>query len=905
MSVSVDASQVLRTVDDRMFGVNTTIWDNMFKDAGTLALVQAADMRTLRFPGGSLSDTYDWTTNKSYQSGTRTLNTWSWTNSFDDFAKVALALKAQVFITVNYGSGTAQLAADWVKYSNVTKGCNFKYWEIGNECYGSWEEDIHTAKWDPVTYAMEAKAYITAMKAVDPTIKIGVVVQAGEDNLDTKSPVHNVTNPRTGVAHHGWTAVVLATLKSLGVTPDYVIYHRYPLAPGSETDAKLLSGVSISNTTWADDAADLRRQVNDYLGSAGANVELLVTENNDVYSDPGKQSTSLVNGLFYADSFGQLLQTEIKAFVWWALHNGSPKDQTTGKQTGNFSSSLFGWRTYGDYGMLTVSGDVNSKANDPHPTYYAMKLLSHFVRAGDSVVKATSNNALLSVYAARRSTDGALTLLVINKSPTDTFSVDCSITGYAGSIRGGTTYSYGQAQDEAARTGGGSADIMVLSSLPGVPVAPSSIGLPTVSSTSGSGLQHALSLNVSEVSVPLLALMFMEFAPYSMTVLVIDPSLTATPSALYGCASGATSVSLSWPKPKAGSSAITYKLERATDSGFTANLTARTLGEATTYVDVGLTSATTYFYRVSGVNGAGTSAPSPVLQVKTLAAATGATRLANIATRAFCATGNNVTIGGFVVSGSGKKRVLVRAVGPSLTSQGLAASEVLADPTIEVHDALRGNAIIATNDNWSVSENPAEITAVGRAIGAADLLASDTKSAAMLATLDPGVYSFIAKGKGDGAGIVLLEIYDADATSGGATFTNIASRANCDTGNGVTIGGFVVSGAAPKRVLMRAVGPTLVAQGLASTAVLQDPTIELHDALHGNAIVAINDNLGDNANASEIRTTSARIGATALATDDSTSAALLVTLPPGVYSFVVRGKNDTTGITLVEVYDAD
>jgi hypothetical protein len=255
--VSVNATDVVRVVDDRLFGLNTAVWDDAFNNAETLPLLKAIDIRTLRFPGGSTSDTYDWQTNKSYVAGTRTLNTWAWATSFDDFARTAMALNAKVFITANYGSGTAQQAADWVAYSNVTKKYGFKYWEIGNENYGSWEEDVHPTKNDPVTYATEVKDYMTRMKAVDPTIKVGVVLIDGEDSYAVASRPGAI-NSRTGASHKGWTPVMLAKLKELGVTPDFAIFHRYPWGPGNESDANLLGGKSQSGTTWADDAAGLR-----------------------------------------------------------------------------------------------------------------------------------------------------------------------------------------------------------------------------------------------------------------------------------------------------------------------------------------------------------------------------------------------------------------------------------------------------------------------------------------------------------------------------------------------------------------------------------------------------------------------------------------------------------------------
>ena len=149
---------------------------------------------------------------------------------------------------------------------------------------------------------------------------------------------------------------------------------------------------------------------------------------------------------------------------------------------------------------------------------------------------------------------------------------------------------------------------------------------------------------------------------------------------------------------------------------------------------------------------------------------------------------------------------------------------------------------------------------------------------------------------------MLLEVYDADATESVAEFVNIATRAYSTAGNGVTIGGFVVSGSAAKQVLIRAVGPTLMTQGLAASEVLANPVIELY---RGAPVIATNDNWISNDNALAMEETAARIGAAPFSSSDATSAALLLKLPPGVYSFIARGKADTAGIVLVEVYDAD
>ena len=430
--ITVDSTKTLRTVDARLFALNTAVWDSEVNTDATRTLLGAAGIRALRFPGGSTSDTYHWQTNKSDG------NSFAWATSFDDFAKVAVPLGAQVFITINYGSGSVQEAADWVTYSNVTKAYGFKYWEIGNECYGSWENDTHSAKWDPYTYALQVRDYAAAMKLVDPTIKIGVVVVTGEDAY-TNNRDHPATNPRTGLVHSGWTPVLLATLKSLGVTPDFVIYHRYEQGPGQESDAALLQAAA----TWKNDAANLRQQITDYMGAAGAGIELVCTENNSVYSDPGKQSTSLVNGLYLADSTGQILQTELNALVWWDLRNGRLTNN-------NNSASLYGWREYGDYGIMSDQGGL-------YPTYYVHKLLSHFAHGGEQIVAASSNNNLVSVYGALGS-DGTLALLLINKDPGADSNAQIDITGFTPGPNA-IVYSYGIPQDKATRTGSGSPDV--------------------------------------------------------------------------------------------------------------------------------------------------------------------------------------------------------------------------------------------------------------------------------------------------------------------------------------------------------------------------------------------------------------------------------------------------------------
>ena len=439
--LTADASQTIRKADARWFGVNTAIWDGYFDTPATSNALQEAGCLTLRFPGGSASDEYHWATGRSLT------NTWSWATSFGNFKSIATNGNFQAIITVNYGSGSALEAAAWVKSANLTNHCNFKYWEVGNECYGTWETDTNIVAHDPYTYAIRAASYIALMKTADPTIKVGVVAVPGEDSY-VNNGNHPVVNPRTGTIHSGWTPVMLATLKSLGVTPDFLIHHVYPQytssypSTGTDSDALLLQ----TGAGWAIDAADLRQQLTDYLGAAGTNTELICTENNSDSGAAGRQLTSIVNGLYLADTLSQLMKTEFNGYAWWDLRNGQANN-------GSFDSTLYGWRTYGDEGIINANGDPGM---DRYPIFYGFKMMKSYVRPGDTILNAGSDYLLLSAYAARKA-NGTLALLVINKDAVASFNAQISLANFAPQSTA-TVRTYGIAQDEATRTNGPTAD---------------------------------------------------------------------------------------------------------------------------------------------------------------------------------------------------------------------------------------------------------------------------------------------------------------------------------------------------------------------------------------------------------------------------------------------------------------
>jgi hypothetical protein len=254
-------------------------------------------------------------------------------------------------------------------------------------------------------------------------------------------------------------------------------------------------------------------------------------------------------------------------------------------------------------------------------------------------------------------------------------------------------------------------------------------------------------------------------------------------------------------------------------------------------------------------------------------------KLQNISTRLNVLTGENVLIGGFIITGDDPKQVIVRAIGPSLAIAGLTG--VLADPILELHEA---DGTVVTNDNWKDTQQ-AEIEATG-------LQPSDDLESAIVGTLTPGLYTAIVSGKDGGTGVGLVEVYDLDQMLG-PILANISTRGFVDSGDNVMIGGFIVgpTDTGLGDVLVRAIGPSLGDFGIANP--LLDPVLELHDS--NGAVLTTNDNWKD--------TQETEIEATGLAPGNDSESAILQTLAPGAYTAIVRGVDDTTGVGLVEVYN--
>jgi len=274
------------------------------------------------------------------------------------------------------------------------------------------------------------------------------------------------------------------------------------------------------------------------------------------------------------------------------------------------------------------------------------------------------------------------------------------------------------------------------------------------------------------------------------------------------------------------------------------------------------------------------------------------TILGNISTRAFVQTGDNVMIGGFIVEGAQPKRVIIRAIGPELTRYGV--PNPLFNPTLELHDGTE--ALIASNDNWQHTIIGGIITANQvRDIRSSGHAPTDGRESAIIADLPLGHYTAIVRGVDNMTGVALAEVYDI---SGNAisTLGNISTRSFVQTGDNVMIGGFMVQGTEPKKVILRAIGPELTQHGVPN--VLVDPTLELHDST--GALIASNDSWLDTIIGGIITGDQVRdIRNSGHAPTDSRESAIIADLPGGNYTAIVRGVNNTTGVALVEVYDLD
>ena len=272
----------------------------------------------------------------------------------------------------------------------------------------------------------------------------------------------------------------------------------------------------------------------------------------------------------------------------------------------------------------------------------------------------------------------------------------------------------------------------------------------------------------------------------------------------------------------------------------------------------------------SGVSGALAFQPRPA------PLPAGPKSFANLSTRVRTELGNDVAIGGFIINGNAPKTVIIRALGPSVPVTGN-----LADPTLELHDGT--GKLIASNDNWSSNRDN---------IMWSGLAPKDDHEAAIVTTLSPGSYTAIVRGVSNTSGVALVEIFDLSGVTDSKLAT-ISTRGKVETGDDVMIGGFVIGGDQPTRVIIRAIGPSLSGAGIQDA--LQDPVLQL---FNGNGAMIFENDDWRSAQQDQIN-------ASGMAPGDDRESAIIATLAPGSYTAIVRGKNDTIGVALVEIYNLE
>ena len=232
-------------------------------------------------------------------------------------------------------------------------------------------------------------------------------------------------------------------------------------------------------------------------------------------------------------------------------------------------------------------------------------------------------------------------------------------------------------------------------------------------------------------------------------------------------------------------------------------------------------------------------------------------------------------IGGFIISGSANKSIVIRALGPSLADRGVPT--VLADPMLQLYDST--GKMIATNDNWT--SLPPKVVPNG-------LEPPNPAESVIARSLPPGSYTAVLQGANNSAGNALCELFDLEPEN--SSVLNISTRGQVGSGDDVMIGGFIVGGTEPSKVIVRAIGPSLSAAGVAGA--LADPILELHNS--DGSLIFQNDNWRSDQEEQIIAST--------VPPTDNKESAIIATLNPGAYTAVVRGADDSSGVALVEVY---
>ncbi|HMA65721.1 MAG TPA: hypothetical protein VKO63_11000, partial [Chitinispirillaceae bacterium] len=359
------AKVITQSINPGIFGVNVALWDSDLLEPATSKWVKDVNHSILRYPGGLRADDDHWKDVLDKKDGLV---------DADEAMEFAEKTNNSLMVTVNFGSGTPQEAAAWVKHYNIDQKKNVRYWEIGNELYGDWH-NFHCSADD---YGKRSVEFIKAMKAVDPKIKCAVVwVLDGE-----------------------WNKKVFEYVKNYA---DGIIIHHYPQHTGEENDAGLLGAPQSLNEI----IPGVRKQIKTY-GVSGKHYQIWLTEWNSVDFKPGPQTLGLVNGLFVADYLGMLAVHNIEHADYWDVHN-------------NLTAQG------GDYGYLSRTGAPDGD-NVPRASYWAFRMARESLRG--KLVESKSADEFVTTYLSNN--NGKKSLMIVNKYPKTKANITLSIPGFKG-----------------------------------------------------------------------------------------------------------------------------------------------------------------------------------------------------------------------------------------------------------------------------------------------------------------------------------------------------------------------------------------------------------------------------------------------------------------------------------------
>jgi hypothetical protein len=415
VKVVINRSQHVAAVSSHSIGLALEVWDPYMTNPAAPKLIKDAGFSILRYPGGSYADLYHWKNNSASQTATIIKE-----DGFDNFAKIMKASSASALITVNYGSniagdggGEPKEAADWVRYANIVKKLGIKYWEVGNEIYGNgfysgdaWEVDRHLNVPDkdnsrlqnpalsPSTYGQNVVRYVKAMKAVDPSIKVGAVLATPGDWPDGWEPDWN-TN----------------VLKTAGDAVDFVAIHWY--GGGKTPEGAIKSAEKIPVIM-----AKLKEKIQDISPDRAKNIKIWVTE-----GDCAGFNCQPPGALYAAQAAFLWLENGVDHMNWWDLHNG-----ISVKNDGS----------YDDQGILSnassIKGVSEPALNTPFPPYFGLKLANSILNRASFIVKADSDANLVKAHAVSLPS-GKLGVLLINEDPATPAKVSVMGLGSANLLR--------------------------------------------------------------------------------------------------------------------------------------------------------------------------------------------------------------------------------------------------------------------------------------------------------------------------------------------------------------------------------------------------------------------------------------------------------------------------------------